>query len=153
MSKYSNNGRRHNHEVLSPCTKVQIYSMKSINWWLSLGICACLLGFHPKDELHEGEWTLSLLSWHNANIPQTTTAGYCGNGLVEEGEECDCGDEFQCLVTRSCCYPPTGGEDNMPCSARYMFEYSMRSLCFHFDSGSFVFNQKIKLMMFCSQTP
>ena len=22
MSKYSNNGRKHNHEVLSPCTKV-----------------------------------------------------------------------------------------------------------------------------------
>ena len=23
MSKYSNNGRKHNHEVLSPCTKVK----------------------------------------------------------------------------------------------------------------------------------
>ena len=25
MSKYSNNGRKHNHEVLSPCTKVETY--------------------------------------------------------------------------------------------------------------------------------
>ena len=25
MSKYSNNGRKHNHEVLSPCTKVEAY--------------------------------------------------------------------------------------------------------------------------------
>ena len=33
MSKYSNNGRKHNHEVLSPCTKVSrfclIYSLDS----------------------------------------------------------------------------------------------------------------------------
>ena len=27
MSKYSNNGRKHNHEVLSPCTKVQLSSI------------------------------------------------------------------------------------------------------------------------------
>ena len=27
MSKYSNNGRKHNHEVLSPCTKVNIFCL------------------------------------------------------------------------------------------------------------------------------
>ena len=27
MSKYSNNGRKHNHEVLSPCTKVKIFCL------------------------------------------------------------------------------------------------------------------------------
>jgi len=86
MSKYSNNGRRHNHEVLSPCTKESVL--------------ACLT------------------SPQRMSCIKTISAGYCGNGVVEEGEECDCGDEFQCLVTRSCCYPPTGGEDNKPCSTR-----------------------------------
>merc|ERR1719153_417626 len=86
MSKYSNNGRRHNHEVLSPCTKESVI--------------ACLS------------------SPQRTSCVKSTSAGYCGNGVVEEGEECDCGDEFQCLVTRSCCFPPTGGEDNRPCSTR-----------------------------------
>lgn len=31
-------------------------------------------------------------------------SAYCGNGLVEEGEECDCGDEFQCLTARQLFY-------------------------------------------------
>ena len=30
MSKYSNNGKKHNHEILSPCTKVTIQKIK--NW-------------------------------------------------------------------------------------------------------------------------
>ena len=59
-----------------------------------------------------------LASPQRMSCMKKTSSGYCGNGVVEEGEDCDCGDEFQCLVTRSCCHPPTGGEDNRPCTTR-----------------------------------
>jgi len=32
--------------------------------------------------------------------------GYCGDGRVDEGEECDCGGVANCLKERSCCTPP-----------------------------------------------
>ncbi|KAM0516736.1 hypothetical protein ACHAPE_005370 [Trichoderma viride] len=37
----------------------------------------------------------------NKNIP-TVTGGQCGNGIVEEGEECDCGGEQGCQ-NNTCC--------------------------------------------------
>jgi len=86
MSKYSNNGRKHNHEVLSPCTKESVVQC--------------------------------LASEDRTRCMKPVDSAYCGNGLVEEGEECDCGDEFQCLTARSCCPPPTGGEDLQPCRLR-----------------------------------
>jgi hypothetical protein len=30
--------------------------------------------------------------------PQNLTVGYCGDGILDVGEECDCGDEFECLI-------------------------------------------------------
>ena len=69
MSKYSNNGRKHNHEVLSPCT------MESV--------VACLA------------------SPDRTRCMERADQSYCGNGVLEEGEHCDCGDQFQCLVARS----------------------------------------------------
>jgi len=86
MSKYSNNGRKHNHEVLSQCTKESVVKC--------------------------------LGSKERMSCVQPVSSGYCGDGVVEGDEECDCGDEFQCLLSRACCAPPTGGEDDRPCSAR-----------------------------------
>ncbi|XP_064595727.1 LOW QUALITY PROTEIN: disintegrin and metalloproteinase domain-containing protein 10-like [Liolophura sinensis] len=37
---------------------------------------------------------------------------FCGNGIVEKGEECDCGYEDDCPVTKDpCCYPKGSGPD------------------------------------------
>ena len=40
---------------------------------------------------------------------------FCGDGIVEEGEECDCGTVLQCIAARSCCGPPTGSKNKPPC--------------------------------------
>ena len=42
MSKYSNNGRRHNHEVLSPCTKVYPLKLTSCISCSQESVMACL---------------------------------------------------------------------------------------------------------------
>ena len=32
--------------------------------------------------------------------------GFCGDGVVDPGEDCDCGGVAECLKRRSCCTPP-----------------------------------------------
>ena len=32
--------------------------------------------------------------------------GFCGDGVVDDGEECDCGGVVACIKGRSCCTPP-----------------------------------------------
>ncbi|KAJ8710764.1 hypothetical protein PYW08_009279 [Mythimna loreyi] len=34
---------------------------------------------------------------------------YCGNGIVEEGEDCDCGLPWRCIHKDPCCTPRSGG--------------------------------------------
>lgn len=52
---------------------------------------------------------------------------FCGNKIVEEGEECDCGyDEKEC--TELCCYPKevgifiSRGEPARPCQLRGQYQ-------------------------------
>merc|ERR1719402_1474114 len=86
MSKYSNNGRKHNHEVLSPCTKESVRGC--------------------------------LAAPHRVGCMKEVPLPYCGDGILDAGEECDCGDEFQCQAAKSCCNPPTGGQNYRPCTFR-----------------------------------
>ncbi|XP_063369864.1 disintegrin and metalloproteinase domain-containing protein 10-like [Cydia amplana] len=37
---------------------------------------------------------------------------YCGNGIVEEGEACDCGLPVRCVFSDPCCTPRTGGAEH-----------------------------------------
>ena len=40
----------------------------------------------------------------------TSSSAFCGDGLVEVGEQCDCGSDWACLLSRACCYPPSNSQ-------------------------------------------
>ena len=63
----------------------------------------------------------------------------CGNGVVEEGEECDCGWEEDC--EEECCWPQRTGypKGQKPCTLRPQKLCSPTQVnkgyaCFHFES-------------------
>ena len=76
MSKYSNNGRKHNHELVSPCTQQSVSAV--------------------------------LQSQTRTRCLVRSSSAFCGDGLVQPGEEqCDCGTDWACLLSRACCHPPS----------------------------------------------
>ncbi|XP_023332750.1 disintegrin and metalloproteinase domain-containing protein 10 [Eurytemora carolleeae] len=50
--------------------------------------------------------TDSLSNPDQTHCLEHVNTGYCGDGRVDEGEECDCGGVANCLKERSCCTPP-----------------------------------------------
>ena len=50
-------------------------------------------------------------------------AGYCGDGVVGEGEECDCGSVEACLARRSLCVPPGAWRGERQCSVRKLVRW------------------------------
>lgn len=50
-------------------------------------------------------------------------APYCGNGAIEDGEECDCGTPLSCSALDQCCTP--AGND------RRMSAYIIKHLVIH----------------------
>ena len=53
----------------------------------------------------------------------TAEGPFCGNGLVEEGEECDCGFENDC--EDQCCNPKLEdgkGDPNVECTLKGNFQ-------------------------------
>lgn len=53
--------------------------------------------------------------FHNHNV-SATGAAICGNQVVEEGEECDCGFKEDC-TEENCCYP-ADAEEGKRCSLK-----------------------------------
>jgi len=78
MSAFSNDGRKLNHMMLSPCTKKSVLANLA-----SQTRTACLK-------------------------VSVNTVPFCGDGIVSPGEECDCGSVLQCLSAGACCVPPNG---------------------------------------------
>jgi len=80
--------------------------------------------------------------WFNALTASTTAI--CGNGVVENGEECDCGWEDECR--EQCCYPQTASSDTAsassaaagrPCTRRHGAEcrslWRLEICCFQYN--------------------
>ena len=41
---------------------------------------------------------------------KTSLSPFCGDGVVGQGESCDCGSDWACLLSRACCYPPSNSQ-------------------------------------------
>ena len=39
-------------------------------------------------------------------------SAFCGDGIIQPGEDCDCGLTEDCLAKKSCCVQPGGGPKN-----------------------------------------
>ena len=53
----------------------------------------------------------------------TQETGYCGDGVVGEGEQCDCGSVEQCLDKKSLCVPPGMWRGESQCRIRKLIRY------------------------------
>ncbi|XP_066014989.1 uncharacterized protein [Pocillopora verrucosa] len=70
----------------------------------------CIMGGHKTRVAGFSNCSLTQLQklndWCLYNVPSYKSAnGYCGNGIREEGEECDCGTPEMCELKDPCCQP------------------------------------------------
>lgn len=63
----------------------------------------------------------------------------CGNGVVEDSEECDCGWEDECKET--CCVPQTGrtNSDDVPCTLKKGVVCSPSQVSSHYNVDGLIY--------------
>ena len=57
----------------------------------------------------------NLAAAHRISCLKKSDATFCGDGIVEENEDCDCGTVLQCIASRSCCGSPSCFRNKSPC--------------------------------------
>ena len=60
----------------------------------------------------------SVLALQGSCLTTRPPGSQCGNGLVDPGEECDCGDGESCVRARSGCVPPGLRRAELQCTVR-----------------------------------
>ena len=56
-------------------------------------------------------------------LTQRLDRGYCGDGVVGVGEDCDCGSVEDCLDKKSLCVPPGRWRGESQCTARKLIKF------------------------------
>jgi len=88
MSKYSNDGHKLNHMILSPCTKALIRTNLVILHLIYLMTSS------------KGIFLTIQESPTRVGCLKIIQESFCGDMIVQENEECDCGTILQCLAAR-----------------------------------------------------
>lgn len=68
---------------------------------ISFSICSYAVAI--KMELKLGAMPPRELTRRQAVNDPSSEGGLCGNGVVDEGEDCDCGDSWVCKFSDPCC--------------------------------------------------
>lgn len=101
MFPRATDGQLSNNQLFSPCSKrsilpvLQSKSSCFSGWPASLPLCVCVCAFMCMCVLNH---RLQLVVIDHSYSPAKGT--FCGNGVVEEGEQCDCGLECD---SDTCC--------------------------------------------------
>lgn len=113
MFASATSGDRPNNSKFSECSIRNISSVldaiihdnKKVNCFIGKGFCFCAL------KLAQPFRTGSLNNIFVMYYLLATNGTFCGNKIVEEGEECDCGFTYE-ECEESCCYPRQVNEDD-----------------------------------------
>ena len=60
-------------------------------------------------------------------VPGPDQEGFCGDGVVGVGEDCDCGSVEECLDKKSHCVPPGMWRGETQCTVRRLIKYQDHS--------------------------
>lgn len=121
MFARATSGDKKNNNKFSPCSLKSIEPVLNTKARSSKG---CFTG--EQLESHYKEIiNFNFLSLSHAFFSEPQPA-ICGNGVVEDGEECDCGWEEDCKD--DCCYPMSGAQSSFACKLKPKYDHHNNSL-------------------------